>query len=181
MHAPVCAGSIITASYIPPECPLNANQPTTPSVPGDEPQLMRCAGPEYMWVHALGPLLAYMAACDGPCDAFHPEGERVWFKIYEAALVSEQDRVGVTISSSGAWRQTDIILADGRWNLTIPRKFKPGNYLLRHEIIMIGSSAPVQMYPHCAQLTVTGDGDSLPPAGSDYLVAFPGAYSEEGN
>ncbi|GAB1316047.1 Auxiliary Activity family 9 catalytic domain-containing protein [Madurella fahalii] len=179
MHAPVRAGSTVTVGYIAPECPLNAINPTTPSVPGDPPQPMSCHGPTYTWVHAAGPLLAYMAACNGPCDKFQPEGEKVWFKIYETALVPEEERVGMAISSSLAWHQYKMILQDGRWDLTTPRNLKAGNYLLRHEIIMIGSSEPVQMYPHCAQLTVTGGGDRLPPVGSDYLVAFPGAYSEK--
>lgn len=118
----------------------------------------------------MGPLIAYMAACNGPCDAFQPEGEKVWFKIYENALVPEEDRVGVPISSVLPWSQYNMILQGGRWDLRIPRNLKPGNYLLRHEIIVIGGNVPVHVYPHCSQITVTGDGDSLPPAGSDYLV-----------
>lgn len=37
---------------------------------------------------------------------------------------------------------------------------------------------PPQHYPNCAQLTVTGDGDDFPE--DDYLVSFPGAYSNDG-
>lgn len=179
LHAPVRAGSKITARYWPPDCPVGFNQPETPSVPGDAEPPMQCAGPSYSWVHSAGPMVAYLAACNGPCDAFEPEGKKVWFKIYENGLVPEQDRVGMAISAVTTWSQHKIITQDGAWDLTIPRSLKPGNYLVRHEIIMIGSSDPVQMYPHCAQLTVTGSGDKLPPAGSHYLVAFPGAYSEE--
>lgn len=62
-------------------------------------------------------------------------------------------------------------------SVKIPKGLKPGNYLIRHEIIMI-ELFPPQHYPECAQLTVSGGGDKLP--GDEYLVAFPGAYSYDG-
>lgn len=135
-------------------------------------------GPEYAWVHATGPLLAYMAACNGPCDQFEPEG-KVWFKIYETGLINGGgfDKWGnrVDLASSLGWDQFEF--GKTGWSLTIPKNLKPGNYLIRHEIIMI-EIMPPQFYPECAQLTVTGDGDKLP--GEEYLVSFPGGYSMDG-
>lgn len=129
-------------------------------------------GPEYSWVHATGPLLAYMANCNGPCDQFDPEGKKVWFKIYESGL---KEGGKIDVGSSLGWDQFQF--ANKGWSIRIPKNLKPGNYLIRHEIIMI-ELMPPQFYPECAQLTVTGDGDKLP--GEDYLVSFPGAYSLDG-
>lgn len=136
-------------------------------------------GPEYPWVHATGPLIAYMADCNGPCDKFDPEGKKVWFKIYESGLNNggELDKWGGTIDvgSSTAWGQYHLTRTG--WGVRIPKNLKPGNYLIRHEIIMI-ELMPPQFYPECAQLTVIGDGDKVP--GEEYLVAFPGTYSMDG-
>jgi hypothetical protein len=111
-----------------------------------------------------------MAACNGPCDQFEPGNETVWFKIYESGLQPGHD-----IGSSVGWKQSR--LANNGWPVQVPRNLKPGNYLIRHEIIMIELNPP-QHYPECAQLTVSGDGDALP--GDEYLVSFPGAYSYYG-
>jgi len=121
-------------------------------------------------------MLAYMANCNGPCDEFDPEGKNVWFKIYETGLKNggQEDPWGniVDVASSEGWDQ--FYFANHGWSITIPKNLKPGNYLIRHEIIMI-ELMPPQFYPECAQLTVSGDGDKLP--GEEYLVSFPGAYS----
>jgi hypothetical protein len=180
-HAVIKAGTNITAHYIPPACPPNFNQPTDSLAPEFQDPLtpMRCAGPEYSWVHSTGPLLAYMAACNGPCDQFNPEGKKVWFKIYESGLKNggQLNEWGqrIDVASSEGWDQ--IYFANQGWSITIPKNLKPGNYLIRHEIIMI-ELMPPQFYPECAHLTVTGDGNELP--GEEYLVSFPGAYSLEG-
>ncbi|KAK4126588.1 lytic polysaccharide monooxygenase [Parathielavia appendiculata] len=178
-HAPIQAGTNITAYYIPPVCPAGFYQPTENLYPDefqDPERPMRCMGPEYSWVHATGPMLVYMANCNGPCDQFEPEGKKVWFKIYESGLKNggEYDQWGdrIDVGDSTGWDQ--IRVANKGWNITIPKNLRPGNYLIRHEIIMI-ELMPPQFYPECAQLTVTGDGDMV--AGEEYLVSFPGAYS----
>ncbi|KAM7188799.1 Glycoside hydrolase [Naviculisporaceae sp. PSN 640] len=176
-HALIQAGSNITAYYIPPPCPPGYNQPKENLYPEylDPVVPMRCMGPEYSWVHATGPLLVYMANCNGPCDQFNPEGKKVWFKIYESGLKNggELNKWGsrIDVASGDGWDQFQI---NKGWNVTIPKDLKPGNYLIRHEVIMI-ELMPPQFYPECAQLTVTGDGDKVP--GEGYLVSFPGAYS----
>jgi hypothetical protein len=121
-----------------------------------------------------------MAACNGPCDDFDPSDSKVWFKIYESGFHPGIDRFGDwsyerDVASSSGWDQHPF--ANKGWSLRIPRNLKPGNYLIRHEIIMI-ELFPPQHYPECAQLTVTGNGNKLP--GSSHLVSFPGAYSYEG-
>jgi hypothetical protein len=82
----------------------------------------------------------------------------------------------------GPWWQSILVLGGGTYNplgytVTIPKNLKAGNYLLRTELIMMASRPP-QIYPECAQLTVTGDGTATP--GDEYLVSFPGAYADSG-
>jgi hypothetical protein len=182
LHAPIEAGTNITVRYPPPPCPPGFHQPESPSVPWiNEPtRPFRCHGPEYPWVHGQGPLLAYMAACSGPCDEFEPGNSTVWFKIYESGHRSGMYQWGNTsrpydLADGGAWDQGEF--PNKGWSVRVPKNLRPGNYLIRHEIIMI-ELWPPQHYPNCAQLTVTGEGDAFP--GEEYLVGFPGAYSYDG-
>lgn len=182
LHAPIEAGENITVVYPPPVCPPGFHQPEELPVPweGEPFPPFRCRGPEYPWVHAFGPLLAYMAACNGPCDEFEPGDDKVWFKVYESG-----HHPGVTVrngieypwdlATTTAWDQSRY--PNNGWSLQIPPSLKPGNYLIRHEIIMI-ELFPPQHYPNCAQLTVTGDGENFP--SEEYMVSFPGAYSYDG-
>ncbi|KFA69042.1 hypothetical protein S40285_05472 [Stachybotrys chlorohalonatus IBT 40285] len=177
LHAPIAAGENITVRYPPPELPPNYNRPTEVSTPWtNEPSPpMSPFGPSYPWVHSLGPLFVYLAPCNGPCEAFEPTGEdRVWFKIYESGFLGGYgwDGLPYNIGRGPAWDQSR--LPNAGWSVQIPTDLRPGNYLIRHEIIMI-ELMPPQHYPNCAHLTVTGEGDKLP--GEDYLVSFPGAYS----
>jgi hypothetical protein len=140
---------------------------------------MKCFRPGYNWVHGLGPLLTYMAACNGPCEDFEPSDDKVWFKIYESGFHNGtywngDNEVPWDIAQSAGWDQWRY--ANQGWSVRIPETLRPGNYLIRHEIIMI-ELWPPQHYPNCAQLTVTGDGDDFPE--DDYLVSFPGAYSND--
>ena len=121
-----------------------------------------------------------MAACNGPCQNFDPGNKKVWFKVYESGFTPGVDVWGNEtyerdLATSSGWNQFKY--ANEGWSITIPQRLKPGNYLVRHEIIMI-ELFPPQHYPECAQLTVTGMGDKLPE--EEYLVSFPGAYSYDG-
>ncbi|RDL42041.1 Uncharacterized protein BP5553_02020 [Venustampulla echinocandica] len=150
LHAPIEAGSNITAHW----------DNFMPNVWPDG------------WHHADGPLFAYMAACPGDsCEGFDGSGA-VWFKINQLGLKPDAQDL------RGPWIQGDLLLSGNRvppgYTVTIPKNLKPGKYLIRHEIIMV-ASIPAQIYPDCAQLTVTGEGTMFPD--HDYLVSFPGAYS----
>ncbi|KAI1460202.1 lytic polysaccharide monooxygenase [Annulohypoxylon moriforme] len=199
LHAPARAGTNIIARYVPPQCPKSGtySPPTQPAVPEyQDPSPMKCTGPEFPWSHNQGPLFVwgheylmklilmlairlqqvYMADCQGPCNEWDGHGKR-WFKIWEAGY----NATGVTGSKDPG--QMKSITEPDRWwhatitqsgiNVTIPRTLKPGNYLIRHEIINLRSN-PAQLYPECAQLEVIGDGGSVP--SEEYLVEFPGAY-----
>lgn len=115
--------------------------------------------------------MAYMADCGGDCSLADP-ADLKWFKIAEEGL-----RPGHVLSDSAGWFQGDLVGKAGKakpgWTVTIPKTLKPGNYMIRHEILML-ELMPPQFYPDCAQLMVEGDGDAMPD--EEYLVKFPGAY-----
>ncbi|KAK8033892.1 glycoside hydrolase family 61 protein [Apiospora marii] len=152
-HAPVTAGSRISASW---------NEDG------------------FGWVHTVGPLMAYMAACpdseDG-CTSLSTTdiADLDWFKIAEEGL-----REGKAVGEKAGWFQWDLWenQVTDRWDgVVVPKSLRPGKYLIRHEIVNLELS-PVQFYPDCAQLDVRGEGDSVPTA--EYLVKFPGGYSATG-
>jgi len=126
------------------------------------------------WVHTIGPLVAYMASCGDDCTSIEDINNLKWFKIAEEGL-----RTGYAIGDLDGWFQNDLWenRRTDHWDIVVPENLKPGRYMIRHEVIMIELS-PVQFYPNCAQLEVTGSGSSFP--GQEFLVQFPGAYSLSG-
>ncbi|KAL2257150.1 hypothetical protein VTK26DRAFT_596 [Humicola hyalothermophila] len=124
--------------------------------------------PEWPESH-IGPVIDYMAACNGDCESVSKESLR-WFKI---------DGAGYD-SATGTWA-ADALRANGNsWLVQIPSDLAPGNYVLRHEIIALhGASSPngAQAYPQCINLRVTGSGSNVPsgvPGTSLYSANDPG-------
>ncbi|KAI0074171.1 glycoside hydrolase [Panus rudis PR-1116 ss-1] len=118
------------------------------------------------WPHAIGPVMVYMANCNGACTSANTASLN-WFKIDQAGLISG------TVTD-GTWAQGQLIANNNSWTSTIPASLAPGEYMIRHELLSIHTSNQPQFYPECAQLKVTGSG-SAQPSGS-YLVKLPGAY-----
>lgn len=102
-----------------------------------------------------GPVIDYIAAADDPTTVDKTTLE--FIKIQESGLISG--------SNPGTWA-SDKIISDGlTWEIPIPADLKPGNYVLRHEIIALHSAYSAdgaQNYPQCVNLQVTGSGSSLP-------------------
>ncbi|EJF65049.1 glycoside hydrolase, partial [Dichomitus squalens] len=119
------------------------------------------------WPHTIGPVMVYMANCNGACTSATPSSLE-WFKIDEAGLISGD-------LPTGTWGQGELVANNNSWTSTIPASLAPGEYFIRHELLAIHTSNQPQFYPECAQLVITGSG-SAQPSGS-YLVKFPGAYS----
>lgn len=122
------------------------------------------------WVHTVGPMIAWMTDCKGPCSDFDPT-DADWFKIGEKGLLWGTIELG-------GWFQKEFSRWDGSpslWSETVPKDLKPGNYLLRNEIISLHSSHKPQFYPECAHLVVSGDGDAFP--GKEYMAKIPGVWS----
>jgi hypothetical protein len=107
------------------------------------------------WTHAQGPVLVWMYPCDGEFSSCTGK-EQKWFKIDQMGLY------GKSLPSED-WA-TAIVLKKGSWTSRIPSNLKPGNYLIRHELIALHQANTPQFYPECAQLVVSGAGKDLPPA-----------------
>ncbi|KAF8157134.1 glycosyl hydrolase family 61-domain-containing protein [Crassisporium funariophilum] len=120
-----------------------------------------------VWPHPYGPMLTYLAQCPGStCTGVNAKTLK-WFKIDQSGLLS-----GTVYS--GTWGSGKMIAQNNSWTSTIPSTVPSGNYLIRFETIAL-HSLPAQMYPECAQITITGGGSRAPTAAE--LVSFPGAYS----
>ncbi|KAH7095700.1 family 61 endoglucanase [Paraphoma chrysanthemicola] len=117
-----------------------------------------------------GPILTYLADCKGKCSAFSGSSGNVWVKI---------DQAGYDASQSVPWASKRLPTINSTWTVQLPKSIKPGEYVLRHEILGLqrtnknGSLA--QFYPGCHQITVTGSGTTALPAG----IALPGAYQPD--
>ncbi|KAK7026786.1 hypothetical protein VNI00_015444 [Paramarasmius palmivorus] len=114
-----------------------------------------------------GPLVTYMARAPSDITKWSPGNSAVWFKVHETGKTSD-----------GKWAATDILQANGSiYKFKIPKNLKPGQYLIRHEIIALHGAfnyPGVQVYPVCIQVEVTGSGNALPTS----FVSFPGAYNQ---
>jgi len=71
------------------------------------------------------------------------------------------------------WANEELIKSDRKDTFQIPSDIKPGNYVLRTELIALhyASKTGPQFYPHCFNIEVKGDGTATPEG-----VKFPGAY-----
>ncbi|KAM0425786.1 hypothetical protein ACHAPT_009036 [Fusarium lateritium] len=116
-----------------------------------------------------GPVIEYLAPVSGDFASVNKESLQ-WTKISEKGLVSG--------SNPGNWAADELIANGFSWAVTIPKNLKPGNYVLRHEIIALHSGGQpngAQAYPQCINLKVTGSGSgSLQGSG-----AFTSFYTAE--
>ncbi|OSC98651.1 lytic polysaccharide monooxygenase [Trametes coccinea BRFM310] len=112
--------------------------------------------PGQNWIHEVGPVLTYMAKCEGTtCDKFDATNAQ-WFKIAEDGKVN-----------STTWVQKDVIAAGKPYTTKIPENLEPGQYLIRNEIISLqGAQNPggAEFYPSCTQLNIGGNGNLVPNA-----------------
>lgn len=106
--------------------------------------------PEWPESH-VGPVIDYLADCNGPCETVDPASLR-FFKIGGAGY-------------NGDWAANDLRANGNSWLVQIPSDLKPGNYVLRHEILALhGGPNPngAQAYPQCMNIRVTGSGSRSP-------------------
>ncbi|KAI0350302.1 hypothetical protein OH77DRAFT_1413263 [Trametes cingulata] len=123
------------------------------------------------WIHIVGPIMTYLAPCEGTtCDKFDASQGK-WFKIAQAGTKPSD-----TPNAQAVWYQHDI--NDGKpYTVQLPPNLKAGQYLIRNEIIGLqGAMSPggAEFYPSCTQLDVSGTGTGVPDAAD--IVSFPGAY-----
>ncbi|RMZ69847.1 glycosyl hydrolase family 61 [Pyrenophora seminiperda CCB06] len=103
----------------------------------------------------VGPVLTYLAACNGSC-AHAKKEELEWVKIDELAWLNSTD--WSVLMLGGTWA-TDILIANNfSWTTMIPPVLASGNYVLRHEIIALHAAEQLdgaQAYPQCVNLHVS--------------------------
>jgi len=109
-----------------------------------------------------GPVISYLAKIP---DAQQSTVTGLqWFKIYQDGL----------IAANQSWGVDRMIANKGKVTFTIPPCIAAGQYLLRHEMIALHAAASypgAQFYMECAQIQITGGGNTSPAT-----VSFPGAY-----
>ncbi|KAF2228083.1 glycoside hydrolase, partial [Elsinoe ampelina] len=143
----VKAGAKVTAEW--------HHEPTQKSGDADEP----------IALSHKGPIMAYLGKVDDASTA-SPTGVK-WFKIFED-----------TKDSSGKWAVERFYNAKGMIDFSIPSCVANGDYFLRVEIIGLHEAdraGGAQLYPECAQISITGGGSANPAT-----VSFPGAYIQDG-
>ncbi|EKM80723.1 hypothetical protein AGABI1DRAFT_71213 [Agaricus bisporus var. burnettii JB137-S8] len=118
---------------------------------------------EYWPADHQGPVSTYMASCDGDCTGFSANNAK-WFKLDAGGYDPETKQ----------WAADQLRANGNTWTSNIPSQLKPGQYLVRHEIVALHSQAP-QFYPSCIQVRVTGSGTGTP-SDSD-LVSIPALYT----
>ncbi|KAK3684155.1 glycoside hydrolase [Podospora appendiculata] len=116
-------------------------------------------------IYHPGPMQFYLARVPDGQDVSTWKGDgAVWFKVYH-----EQPNFGAQLT----WPSN----GKSSFTVPIPKCIKSGFYLLRGEHIglhVAQSSGGAQFYISCAQIGVTGGGNTEP--SSEYKVSFPGAY-----
>lgn len=73
-----------------------------------------------------GPIMTYLADCKGSCSSFSGSSGNVWVKI---------DHAGYDASQAVPWASKRLPTQNSTWTVTLPSKIKPGEYVLRHEIL----------------------------------------------
>ncbi|KAJ3564845.1 hypothetical protein NPX13_g7707 [Xylaria arbuscula] len=101
-----------------------------------------------------GPMMDYLAPCNGDCSAVTDKEALEFFKIDEAGILDSS-------SAPGTWASDVLIQNNNTWLVQIPANIKAGQYVLRHETIALHSAGQengAQNYPQCFNIEITGDG-----------------------
>ncbi|KAH9897088.1 lytic polysaccharide monooxygenase [Xylariomycetidae sp. FL2044] len=115
------------------------------------------------WTHQQGPVMVWMYPCENgfsSCDG----KQKKWFKI------DQMGWFGTSLNSND-WG-TAMVYKNLKWSSQIPATLKPGDYLIRHELLALHQANTPQFYPECAQIKVTGSGTAMP--SGDFLASIPG-------
>lgn len=139
----------------------------------------------YGWApNHRGPILDYLANCNGPCDKVDKARLR-FVKVAEMGLVRPLDKPNAEVDDNVGFWATDVLFDTSTtvepqeisppdkvyghgptWTIRIPPGFPAGYYVLRHEIIaLFAGKDDTQHYPRCINLDVTGDGRTETPQG----------------
>ncbi|KAG9037092.1 hypothetical protein FRB95_006947 [Tulasnella sp. JGI-2019a] len=142
---------------------------TAPVNPGSTISTNWVSGEDTNWPHNVGPLMTYIAACNGDCSSFSSLNAE-WLKIDEAGLDN----------ATGKWIQEETLYVGKPHTFTFPTNVPAGNYLMRSEIIALHnaeSSGGAEFYPACTQIKVAGPTSASIALPASDEVKFPGGYS----
>lgn len=167
----VAAGDSVTVQWVGSTSEL-LNQPGTGTT-SDNP-----------WVHAMGPIMDYIAECDGDCSSYDATSAS-WVKLAEFGIDNSQSissdlRQTMTNKpepyypkGSGLWGMAKLVQDGSQWTINIPSVLKDGQYILRHELSAMhsnkvsgSSTSGPQNYIACIQIEVTGGGSTSLPEGT---------------
>ncbi|KAI0043315.1 lytic polysaccharide monooxygenase, partial [Auriscalpium vulgare] len=154
-------------------CGLGAQAASTvaPANPGDRVDFHWGDLNNQPWIHDTGPMMTYMALCDGStCDKFDAQSAK-WFKIDQIGKKPSNDS-----DANPVWYQVDV-QKNQSVSVTLPKDIAPGDYLIRHEIIALHLATSIggaEFYPSCTQVRVGGSGSGTPSS----TVSFPGGYND---
>lgn len=102
----------------------------------------------------VGPVLTYLAACNGSCQAVDKNNLQ-WVKIDQLGWLNSTGWDELMLG--GTWA-TDILIRNRyTWMVKIPDLLEAGNYVLRHEIIALHVADQLdgaQAYPQCVNIQV---------------------------
>ena len=101
----------------------------------------------------VGPMITYVAKCDGDSCTGADKSTLKWAKIDEAGFVD------------GKWAAISMIANNNTWSVKVPETLAAGSYVFRHETIALhgaGSVNGAQNYPFCLNIDVTGSGTATP-------------------
>jgi hypothetical protein len=94
-----------------------------------------------------GPALAYLADCGGDCTTVN-KTQLKWVKFWQKGE-----------NAQGVWINTQFMSDNYRMTIPFPN-IKPGNYVMRHELINLYLAKPghTEMYPQCVNFIIGGNG-----------------------
>jgi lytic cellulose monooxygenase (C1-hydroxylating) len=100
-----------------------------------------------------GPIMTYLAPCNGPCSAIADASTLQWTKIAEQGVTGPANTQGV-------WATDEMRANGGVASAVIPSSIAPGEYVLRNEIIALHRAhlSEPEFYMQCGNIEVTGSG-----------------------
>ncbi|CAO2658027.1 Nn.00g072870.m01.CDS01 [Neocucurbitaria sp. VM-36] len=149
-------------------CNVGGNIPAKGIIPVNPGDKVKLIWDQWGSSHS-GPVMNYLADCGGSCATFKGNSGTPWVKF---------DQMAYDTTKSPSWGSDFLAKQGASWTVTIPAALKPGEYILRHEILglhVAGTRMGAQFYPACVQIKVGGSGTKTLPSG----VGLPGAYNPD--
>lgn len=161
-------------------CALNAS-PANISAPANAGSTLTVkwwmAGQPFPQSH-WGPVVDYIAACNGPCSKVNPASLRF-------VKLAQKGWINNTTYPEGYWATNQLVDNNGTWPIKIPTGLKAGEYVVRHELIALHVAYEAigkgpyytdgaEFYPQCVSVKVGGSGTKIITGGVDARALYRG-------